>query len=132
MSTTPESTMAALETFKKEKISALLLGGTDRKLNFSALAKEIIKRRIKYIVLFPDSGERIWKTILKYKADFVPEKLITNSMNEAIKWIYKNVKSSSFVLLSCASPSYTLWKDFNEKGNEFQKTVKKLGKQKPS
>jgi len=32
-------------------------------------------------------------------------------------------------MLSSASPSYSLWKDFNEKGDQFQEFVKKYAKE---
>ncbi|PIQ72390.1 hypothetical protein COV86_03330, partial [Candidatus Roizmanbacteria bacterium CG11_big_fil_rev_8_21_14_0_20_35_14] len=49
----------------------------------------------------------------------------TTSMEEAIKFAYQYTPKGQICLLSCASPSYSLWKNFEEKGNEFQKYVKK-------
>lgn len=120
ISTTPESTVMAIKALKK--IGTIFLGGQDRGYDFSQLEKTIRQYKIKNIVLFPDSGERMIKNesglgILK-----------TKSMEEAIRFGYKNTPRGAICLLSCASPSYSLWKDFEEKGDEFKKFVKKLGK----
>jgi len=120
ISTTPESTIMAIKSLSK--ISAIMLGGEDRGYKFSELEKIIIKNKIKNIVLFPETGKRI----LKSKKDF--NILETSSMEEAVKFAYKYTKKGSICLLSCASPSYSLWNDFEEKGNLFQYFVKKYSK----
>ena len=51
-------------------------------------------------------------------------------MEEAIRFAYKNTKKGSACLLSCASPSYSLWKNFEEKGNQFKKFIKKFADEK--
>jgi len=116
ISTTPESTIAAIETLKN--VGTIFLGGKDRGYNFSQLEKTIKKYKIKNVVLFPDSGKRInvkGLTVLK-----------TKSMEKAVGFAYKNTEKGKICLLSCASPSYSLWKNFEEKGNQFKKFVKKL------
>jgi UDP-N-acetylmuramoylalanine--D-glutamate ligase len=49
-------------------------------------------------------------------------------MAKAVEFAYKNTKKGKICLLSCASPSYSLWKNFEEKGDQFKKFVKKLSK----
>ncbi|MDR2191171.1 MAG: hypothetical protein LBP53_08675 [Candidatus Peribacteria bacterium] len=58
ISTTPESTIAALEALG-EKVETLLLGGLDRGYDFLPLVEKIKKSQIKQLVFFPDSGEKI-------------------------------------------------------------------------
>jgi len=120
ISTTPESTIEAIKSLKN--IGTIFLGGEDRGYNFSQLEKTIKKYRIKNIVLFPESGKRILKSqkglnILK-----------TSSMEQAVKFAYKYTEKGKICLLSCASPSYSLWKNFEEKGDSFKKNVKKYSK----
>ncbi len=119
ISTTPESTIMAIKSLIN--VDTILLGGKDRNYNFSQLEKTIKKYKIKNIVLFPDSGNRILKSkkglnILK-----------TPSMKKAVEFAYKNTQKGCICLLSCASPSYSLWENFEQKGNEFKKIVKILG-----
>lgn len=117
ISTTPESTIEAIKSLKN--ISVIFLGGEDRGYDFSKLEKTIRENNIKNIVLFPDSGERMLssrKGLNIFK---------TSNMEEAVRFAYWNASIGEIVLLSCASPSYSVWKNFEEKGNEFQYFVKK-------
>jgi UDP-N-acetylmuramoylalanine--D-glutamate ligase len=120
ISTTPESTIAAIKSLKN--IGVIFLGGEDRGYDFSELEKAIRKNRIKNIVLFPDSGKRIFKSEKDLNI------LKTSSMEKAVKFAFDNAKKGEIALLSCASPSYSLWKNFEEKGALFKKYVKVLGK----
>ncbi|MCX6712120.1 MAG: UDP-N-acetylmuramoyl-L-alanine--D-glutamate ligase, partial [Candidatus Vogelbacteria bacterium] len=120
ISTAPESTIMAISALKN--IGTIFLGGTDRGYDFTGLEKEIRKQKIKNIVLFPASGKRMFK---KREGLNILE---TSSMEEAVKFAYQFTKPGEIVLLSTASPSYGLWKNFEEKGNEFKRFVLKFGK----
>src|SRR3989339_65975 len=120
ISTTTESTIEAIKSLKN--IGTIFLGGEDRGYNFLQLEKTIKKYRIKNIVLFPNSGKRIFKSqkglnILK-----------TSSMEKAVSFAYRHTEKGKICLLSCASPSYSLWKNFEEKGDLFKEFVKKYSK----
>jgi UDP-N-acetylmuramoylalanine--D-glutamate ligase len=121
ISTAPESTIEAIKSLPK--IGTIFLGGQDRGYSFSKLEKIIKKKKIKNIVLFPESGKRIFK-----KGRKGLNILETSSMEEAVKFAYKCTEAGQICLLSCASPSYSLWKNFEEKGDQFQSFVKNLGK----
>ncbi len=49
----------------------------------------------------------------------------TSSMDEAVKFAYEFTSFWKICLLSTASPSYNLWKNFEEKWNEFKKYIQK-------
>lgn len=116
ISTTPESTIMAIESLKN--VDTIFLGGEDRGYNFLDLEKTIKKYTIRNIVLFPKSGSRM----LTSKKGF--NILQTSSMKQAVTFALKNTKEGRVCLLSCASPSYSLWKNFEEKGNEFKKMIR--------
>ncbi|OGZ73662.1 MAG: UDP-N-acetylmuramoylalanine--D-glutamate ligase [Candidatus Staskawiczbacteria bacterium RIFCSPLOWO2_01_FULL_40_39] len=118
ISTTPESSIMAIKALKN--VDTILLGGQDRGYDFSALEKTIKKYNIKNAVLFPESGNRMLKKAKGMNT------LKTSSMEKAVKFAYKHTKPGRICLLSCASPSYSLWKNFEEKGDEFKKLVKKF------
>lgn len=122
-STTPESTELDLKSFQKNII--LLAGGADKGANFKSLAKEI-KKRVKIITLFKGLGsQRIKKELLKIK--YPQEKIFeTPTMSEAIKTINKYKKSGDTVLLSTACASFGSFKNYKERGDLFQKEVKKI------
>ncbi|MDR0651642.1 MAG: hypothetical protein LBG59_10020 [Candidatus Peribacteria bacterium] len=62
ISTTPESTIAALEALG-EKVETIFLGGLDRGYDFSNLVEKIKKSQIKQIVFFPESGATLAKML---------------------------------------------------------------------
>jgi len=115
ISTTPESTIAAIVALKD--VDTIFLGGEDRGYDFKKLEKIIQKYKIRNVILFPDSGNKI-----KVKGLNV---LKTKSMKDAVKFAYKNTEKGKICLLSCASPSYSLWKNFEEKGDQFKKYIRK-------
>ncbi len=120
ISTTPESTIAALRAVSN--VGTIFLGGHDRGYDFTELEKEIRVHGIKNIVLFPETGKRMF-------ADRKGLNILeTESMEEAVAFAYKNTPKGAACLLSCASPSYGLWKNFEEKGNEFKNHVKSLAR----
>lgn len=47
-------------------------------------------------------------------------------MKKAVKFAYENTKTGKVCLLSTASPSYTLRKNFEEKGDLFYQYIKEL------
>ena len=120
ISTTPESTIIAVKSLPK--IGTIFLGGQDRGYKFSKLAKIIKKHGIKNIVLFPETGKKIFESSKGLNI------LETESMEEAVRFSYKYTQKGEICLLSCASPSYSLWKDFEEKGDQFQKAARYYGK----
>jgi UDP-N-acetylmuramoylalanine--D-glutamate ligase len=91
------------------------LGGEDRGYDFSELEKTIKKYKIRNAVVFPISGNRINLKGLNV--------LKTKSMALAVKFAYKNTEKGKICLLSCASPSYSLWKNFEEKGEQFKSNI---------
>lgn len=120
ISTTPESTIMAIRSLPA--IGTILLGGQDRGYDFSELKKVIKDYQIKNAVVFPDSGPKIVKDLKDLNI------LQTASMAEAVKFAYRHTPSNQICLLSTASPSYSLWRDFQEKGNQFKFFTKKYGR----
>ncbi|MBW7954913.1 UDP-N-acetylmuramoyl-L-alanine--D-glutamate ligase [Candidatus Gracilibacteria bacterium] len=118
ISTTPESTIEAIKTYD-QNISTIFLGGTNRGYNFEILALEIEKQGIDNIVLFPDSGKEILKYLKKGNYNI----LETSSMSDGVKFALKHTKKGKICLLSTASPSYSLWENFEEKGDLFYKEI---------
>ncbi|KKR88191.1 MAG: UDP-N-acetylmuramoylalanine/D-glutamate ligase [Candidatus Uhrbacteria bacterium GW2011_GWE2_41_1153] len=120
ISTTPESTIEALRALKNVK--TIFLGGEDRGYDFKELERELRSIGVENIVLFPDTGKRILSSTKGLKI------LKTKNMEIAVKFAYKVTPEGSTCLLSTASPSYSIWKNFEEKGDLFKKFVKKYSK----
>ncbi|MGE5425589.1 MAG: UDP-N-acetylmuramoyl-L-alanine--D-glutamate ligase [Bacillota bacterium] len=127
ISTTPESTMAALD-YLGEKTGCIFLGGEDRGYDFSSLAKRLTQLPLSAIILFPYSGARIKDALMTAYKNNLPPILETSSMEEAVRFAFKQTPAGKACLLSTASPSYSLWKDYKEKGDLFKNYVKQFGR----
>jgi len=129
LSVIPETTILAIETLR-ENLETLILGGFERNLNYKNLAKKILRSEIKTLIFFPTTGQRIWQEILRLKkrAPKLPKAFFVNEMKEAVKLCYQNTERGKITLLSPASASFNLFRDYKERGNAFKKWVKRLGK----
>lgn len=127
ISTTPESTIQAIYAIKS--VGTIFLGGQDRGFDFTELAQTIVDADIQNLVLFPETGEKIFEEIQNIsKTQFTV--LHTKDMQEAVKFAFKNTPKGTACLLSTASPSFSVWKNFEEKGNLFKKFVREVEEEK--
>ena len=62
--------------------------------------------------------------------NYNPVILHTNDMENAVQFAYTHTPEGNICLLSTASPSYSIWKNFEEKGDLFQLYVKQYGHEK--
>ena len=125
IATVPEATIAALDSLG-DKVETVLLGGTDRGLDFSGLAKRVVGSSVKTIVLFPPSGERIWRAMREAaKADApLPLHFFASSMDEAVALAKRNTTKNRICLLSPASPSFGMFRDYKERGEAFKRLIR--------
>ena len=130
LATIPEATIAAIDKLG-DKVETIFLGGYDRGINFDKLAERIVKSKIKNTILFPTTGEKIWKALRLVSSAHgkkLPRQFFTNNMKEAVRIAYKNTSKGKIALLSCASSSFSIFRDYKEKGDLFRKYVKELAK----
>src|SRR5579875_2311060 len=59
LATIPQATIAALDALG-DRVTTLLLGGYDRGLDLTDLARRIRQSRVRTVILFQPSGERLW------------------------------------------------------------------------
>lgn len=124
ISTTPESTIKAIEAIPN--IGSIFLGGLDRGYDFTELIQVVKKYNIKTVVFFPDSGTKMF-SLLSQSGIQDLKVLETRDMKEAVLFAYKHTPQNSVCLLSTASPSYSVWKNFEEKGDQFTQWVRYYG-----
>ncbi len=124
IATVPEATIAALDTLVRE-VETVLLGGTDRGLDFSGLAKKLLHSEVKTLILFPTTGGRIWQAVCEQDPT-APSRLLhffVESMEEAVRLARQHTAAGGTCLLSPASPSFGLFRDYRDRGERFKQLV---------
>ncbi len=127
ISTTPESTIAALDALG-DRVQTIILGGQDRGNDFAALGKRLVGSSVKHVILFPGSGPRIHEAIINAMAQTSsPEQWVAlydaADMEKAVTIAKEHTEKGMICLLSTASPSYGMFKNFEEKGERFAKAI---------
>jgi UDP-N-acetylmuramoylalanine--D-glutamate ligase len=127
ISTVPEATINALETFGAS-VSTIILGGFDRGVSFMGLADYLMRTRVRTIILFPPSGERISNAILEHPLFLESERTLlkVKTMDDAVRIAAHLSPPSTVCLLSPASPSFPIYKNFEERGAMFREAVLRL------
>ena len=124
-STTPETAIAALKSFTEPLI--LILGGSDKGSNYSELGKLINEvDNIKEIILIGDTADKIEEHIDlkgKYKSKVTKE---LRTMSEIVSKAKETAKSGDVVLLSPASASFGLFKNYKDRGEQFSQAIRSL------
>jgi len=118
LATIPEATIAALNLLGS-KVHTLVAGGFDRGLTFEKLGKKIEKSDTKTLILFPTTGKKILES-MKHP----PVYFFAKNMKEAIKLAYQHTPKGKICLLSPASSSFNLFRDYKDRGEQFKKFVK--------
>jgi len=123
IATIPQATIAALDALGDE-VETIFLGGFDRGVSYKFLAARIKKSKLKNLILFPTTGEKILKEIGKNNY----QTILTSNMKDAVKFAFQNTSPGKIALLSCASTSFNLFRDYADRGKQFKDWIVKLGK----
>ncbi len=124
IATVPQATLNALDGLGMD-VQTLIAGGHDRNLDYDDLAREVTQSGIKSLILFEPTGRKIWDAVLKAEAAAV-KAFWPKSMEEAVRIAYKVTEPGKICLLSPASSSYGMFKNFAERGDVFKACVKDL------
>ncbi len=117
--TNVNSTWYALESIDKPTI--LILGGIDKGNNYE-LIEDLVKEKVKAIVCMGVHNEKIHKAFNKK----VPVIADTNSAKQAVELSFRLANKGDVVLLSPACSSFDLFKNYEDRGNQFKMAVKDL------
>lgn len=123
-STTPETAIAAIESFDEPEI--LILGGSSKNSDFTDLAELIHGTdNIKAIVGIGEEWKRIKEAIGK-----MPNKIIEiegkGTMKEIVEQAFALGELGDIVLLSPACASFGMFKNYKDRGDQFNKAVRGL------
>jgi UDP-N-acetylmuramoylalanine--D-glutamate ligase len=126
--TIPEATMAALRFFSEPVI--LIAGGSDKKLQFDTLAREIIKRSKGLILLKGEATEKLLqalKACLPAKKKNRPFEVVEN-MAKAVEIASRSAEQGDVVLLSPGAASFGIFQNEFDRGEQFRQAVQELVK----
>jgi len=113
------STWFALESMEKPTI--LILGGVDKGNDYS-LIKDLVKEKVKAIVCMGTNNLKIHQAF----REVMPLIVNTSSTSEAVQAAFHFAEKGDCVLLSPACASFDLFKNYEDRGNQFKKAVKEL------
>jgi UDP-N-acetylmuramoylalanine--D-glutamate ligase len=123
-STTPETAIAAIQSFKEPEI--LILGGSSKNSDFSELGDVISKaENIKLIIGIGVEWERIKEQIAKSETP-IPVIEGAKDMQTIIAAAYKLAIPGDIVLLTPACASFDMFKNYKERGQQFKDQVASL------
>ena len=123
--TSPSRTIAGLNSFK-EKI-VLIAGGYDKNLDYTPIAKPILKKVTK-LILIGATSRKIYDAINKETAetDIVFPVYRCTSLEQCVDRAREIAKKGEVVLFSPASASFDMFKNFAERGEKFKELVNNL------
>ena len=117
--TNVNSTWYALESMQKPTI--LILGGVD-KGNDYALVADLVKEKVKAIVCMGTDNSKLIE-FFKGKVEQIIE---VDSAKKAVNASFKLAEKGDVVLLSPACASFDLFKNYEDRGQQFKESVKEL------
>jgi len=123
--TGPQPTIAAIKSFTEQ--TTLILGGSDKGLNYDDLGKEITtNKQVKKVIIIGQVGPLIIKSLNKagYRGSII--NLKQRSMAKIVENALRNTPSGGVVLLSPAAASFDMFANYKDRGNQFKKAVQNL------
>jgi len=126
-STTPDTSIAAVESF--DEPTFLIAGGADKGADYGEWAEKILTREnLCGVVLVGDTAERMELAIRGSREngayETTPTKILrAENLKEAVDKSVKELANGGVVVMSPASSSFDLYKNYKERGEKFRKLV---------
>ena len=122
LATNPLPTIAALEAVGGD--IALIVGGSDRGVDYEPLATAIAQRGHVHLVAMPTVGERIAEQVRERVPDI--SVVIADNMSQAVSAARGLLPRGGTVLLSPAAPSFSQYHNWEERSADFSHVVRAL------
>ncbi|MEP6700095.1 MAG: UDP-N-acetylmuramoyl-L-alanine--D-glutamate ligase [Bacteroidota bacterium] len=117
--TNVNSAWYALESMTKPTV--LILGGVDKGNDYS-LIEELVKEKVKAIICLGTDNRKIHEAFGNTMSTIVN----TSTAAEAVHAAFHFASKGDVVLLSPACASFDLFKNYEDRGNQFKQIVKEL------
>lgn len=121
----PARSTAALKAFDKKLI--MIAGGYDKNLDYTLLGS-VICEKVRVLILCGATSEKIKKAVMQCDAyrPGAPEIICADSFDVTAQLGQNAARSGECVILSPASASFDMFKNFEERGRLFKKLVNDL------
>ena len=117
--TNVNATFYALESMEGQTV--WIVGGVDKGNDYSSLLP-LVREKVKAIICLGVDNEKIIESFSPV-VDLLVE---TQSMREAVKMAHKLAGKREYVLLSPACASFDLFKNYEDRGNQFKEAIREL------
>jgi UDP-N-acetylmuramoylalanine--D-glutamate ligase len=134
ISTAPEAAAAALEAFPGE-VDTLIAGGADRGYDFDVLARALAASAVRQVITLPPGGDAIARALRAARPPGHPSERLAGrpeihaapDLAAAVAHAAAVTAPGRICLLSPGSPSYGVFRDFEDRGRQFRELVEGLG-----
>jgi len=116
------ATVMSLASFEKDIV--LILGGRDKGGDYAPL-RPLVKHKARALILMGEAKDKI-RTSLNGCAEIVE----VASMQEAVSEAHRLASPGGTVLLAPACSSFDMFRDYHDRGQQFQSCVKKIAENK--
>lgn len=125
VSSSPTRTIAGLYSYEEDIV--LIAGGYDKNLDYTPIAKPILDKVTK-LILLGDTKEKIFEAVtnLNKKVKKNIEIYKCNTLQEVVEKSLKVSNNNEIVLFSPASASFDMFKNFADRGEQFKELVNNI------
>lgn len=120
--TTPLTAIVAMKALIQPQV--LILGGSDKGLDFEPMVEEAVKDRTRHIVTIGQTGPKIEQMLRQRGFDKITAGL--SKMTDIVVAARKVAKPGDVVLLSTGCASFGLFHDYKDRGEQFKSAVNSL------
>ena len=120
IATTPERTLAGLRAFDEPAV--LLLGGRDKHLPLSELAREAVTR-CRAVIGFGEAGPAFIEAVRAARDGDRPELRVVDDIEAAVEAAAAVARDGDVVLCSPAGTSFDAYRNFEQRGAAFRAAV---------
>lgn len=127
--TTPETAVVALDSFTQPKV--LIVGGASKNANYSELAQKIVSSNVKAVVAIGETGPKITDLVQAYAravGKTIPCAVLGSEvkMPEIVATAAQQAVKGDVIMLSTGCASFGMFKNYEERGQQFQAAVNAL------
>jgi UDP-N-acetylmuramoylalanine--D-glutamate ligase len=125
LATIPEALAHALVALG-DKVETVIAGGFDRGVDMTPVGPALAASQVKNLILFPTTGQKIWDAATTAAPQRDYRRVDVESMNAAVQAAYDLTSTGKICVMSPASSSFSVFKDYRDRGEQFREAVQRL------